>query len=68
MNQRSSRLAVVTGASAGIGYELALRCAADGFDLLIAADEPEIDQAASRLRENGVAVTATPVSRSLLAA
>ena len=58
MNQQSSRLAVVTGASAGIGYELALCCAADGFDLIIAADDPEIDQAASRLRETGVSVTA----------
>ena len=39
----SSRpLAVVTGASAGIGYELAKQCAGNGFDLIIAADEPSI--------------------------
>jgi short-subunit dehydrogenase len=48
--------AIVTGASSGIGYELAKRCADEGFDLLIAADEPEIDEAAQSLRELGVTV------------
>jgi short-subunit dehydrogenase len=33
-------LAVVTGASSGIGYELAKLCARHGFDLVIAADRP----------------------------
>ena len=38
--QSSSRpLAIVTGASAGIGYELARLCATNGFDLIVAADE-----------------------------
>lgn len=32
--------AVVTGASTGIGKELAITCAANGFDLLIVANEP----------------------------
>ena len=36
--------AIVTGASTGIGFELAKRCAKEGYDLLIAADEPEIEQ------------------------
>ena len=31
-------LAVITGGSSGIGYELARRFAEDGFDLIIAAD------------------------------
>ena len=51
-------LAVITGASTGIGYELAKCCAQEGFDLLIAADEPEIENAATTLRELGINVEA----------
>src|SRR5688572_25596072 len=43
-------LALVTGASTGIGYELAKCCAENGFDLIIVADEPEIRTAAEALR------------------
>jgi uncharacterized protein len=50
--------AIVTGASTGIGRELAKCCARDGYDLLIAADEPEIDAAAAELREFGCNVEA----------
>src|SRR4051794_3233698 len=51
-------LAIVTGASTGIGLELARLCAAQGYDLLIAADEPAIEQAASELRSRGARVEA----------
>lgn len=51
-------LAVVTGASTGIGLELARCCAENGFDLLIAADEPQIDDAATQLRAAGASVEA----------
>ena len=46
-------LAVVTGASTGIGYELARQCAENGFDLLVAADEAGIVEAAQGLRQAG---------------
>jgi short-subunit dehydrogenase len=49
-------LAIVTGASTGIGYELAKCCAEHGFDLLVAADEPEINTAAQDFRAPGVKV------------
>jgi short-subunit dehydrogenase len=52
------RLAIVTGASSGIGYELARQCATHGFDLLIAADEPAINDAARELRALGTSVDA----------
>jgi short-subunit dehydrogenase len=50
--------AIVTGASTGIGFELAKRCVKEGYDLLIAADEPEIEKAAASLREGGTEVEA----------
>src|SRR3954464_308125 len=56
--KESAGFAVVTGASTGIGYELAMQCAKNGFDLLIAADEPEINQAADAVRSLGVRVEA----------
>src|SRR5438477_6465519 len=57
-NVASRPLAVVTGASTGIGYELAKCCAREGYDLLVAADEREIEHAAIELRELGVAIQA----------
>lgn len=48
-------LAVVTGASSGIGLELA-RCAAEhGYDLVLAADT-SLDQAAAQMRQLGAQV------------
>ncbi|MDO9562444.1 MAG: SDR family NAD(P)-dependent oxidoreductase [Bradyrhizobium sp.] len=52
----SRQFAIVTGASSGIGRELAKVCATEGFDLLIAADEPEIERAAEELRALGATV------------
>jgi short-subunit dehydrogenase len=50
-------LAVVTGASSGIGYELAKLCAENGYDLVVAADTP-IEEAAQAFRGLGAEVTA----------
>jgi short-subunit dehydrogenase len=52
------KLAVVTGASSGIGFELAKIAAQEGYDLLIAANEAEINDAAAQIRGTGVNVDA----------
>lgn len=57
-------LGVVTGASTGIGYELAKCAAQDGYDLAIAADEAQIQDAAMKLREFGAKVEAMQVDLS----
>ena len=44
---------MVTGASSGIGYELAKQFAEHGYDLLIAAEDSQIEQAAADLRRDG---------------
>jgi short-subunit dehydrogenase len=49
----SEHFAVVTGASSGIGLELARCCVRQGLDVLIGADEPEIERAATELRAEG---------------
>lgn len=59
-------LAVVTGASSGIGLELARCCAEHDMDLVIAADLPEIEQAAEDLRQRGVEVTPLKVDLALI--
>jgi uncharacterized protein len=57
-------LAIVTGASTGIGYELAKVCAREGFNLLVAADEPAIQEAAEDFRKLGAAVDAVEADLS----
>src|SRR3954467_11459811 len=59
-------LAIVTGASTGIGYELAKCCAHHGFDLLVAADEPAIHQAALEFRQLGVTAEAAKADLATL--
>ena len=58
MRRNEGKFAIVTGASAGIGYELAKCCVEDGFNLLIAADEPKIHEVAEELKQSGVEVEA----------
>lgn len=54
--QASRPLAIVTGASSGIGFELA-RCCAPTHDLIIAADQGPLQARASQLRAMGAHVT-----------
>lgn len=56
--RNDGKFAIVTGASAGIGYELAKCCVQDGFNLLIAADQSKIHEVAAELKKSGVEVEA----------
>lgn len=46
-------LAVVTGASSGIGYELAVQFVEHGYDVVVAAEDTAIQRAAADLRRDG---------------
>jgi short-subunit dehydrogenase len=50
----SRPLALVTGASSGIGYELAKQFAQNGFDVLLTAEDAAIHQAARDVQALGV--------------
>jgi short-subunit dehydrogenase len=52
----TNQFAVVTGASSGIGYELARQFAQNGFDLLIVSAGERIDAAAQDIQALGVSV------------
>lgn len=67
MDNGTRPLAIVTGASTGIGRELAKCCASNGFDLLIAADEASIHEAAADLKALGAAVDAVQADLSTTA-
>ena len=51
-------LAVVTGASSGIGFELAKQFAQNGFDLFIVSNSSAINEAARDIEKLGAQVTA----------
>src|SRR4051794_36121469 len=56
-------LAAVTGASSGIGYELARQFCTHGFDVIAIAEDAGLTQAAQSLASNGA--TVTPVQADL---
>ena len=59
MNASSSRpLAIVTGASSGIGFELAREFAQNGFDLVVNASGERIADAARELEGTGATIEA----------
>jgi uncharacterized protein len=55
---RTRPLALVTGASSGIGLELARQFAGAGFDLVVTAEDAELADAATSLRSSGGEVLA----------
>ncbi len=55
------QLAVVTGASSGIGLELAKCAIENGFDVLIAAENDSIHTVAAELRRDGVMIASEQV-------
>ena len=62
----ADKLAIVTGASTGIGFELAHVAASEGYDLVVVADEPLIEAAAADFRRDGVTVTAVEADLSTI--
>ncbi len=62
----SSKFAIITGASTGIGFELAHLAAQDGYDLLVVADEALIQSAAQDFRRHGGSVEAVEADLSTI--
>ena len=62
----ADKFAIVTGASTGIGFELASIAAENGYDLLVVADEPLIEAAAKDFKTHGVQVTSVEAALSTL--
>jgi uncharacterized protein len=62
----ANKFAIVTGASTGIGFELATLAAKDGYDLLVVADEPLVDAAASDFKQFGTEVQSVEADLSTI--
>lgn len=60
-NSDGRPFAVVTGASSGIGYELAKQFVEHGFDLLISADDDRVAAIAKELAASGASVQSMQV-------
>ncbi len=58
MSGTAQKLALVTGASTGIGFELAKIAAQEGYALMVVADEPDIQGAAQQLNGKAEAIQA----------
>ncbi|KOY55991.1 SDR family NAD(P)-dependent oxidoreductase [Streptomyces sp. XY332] len=56
MDKTSHALAVITGASSGIGFELAREFVRHGYDVFVTADDELLDDAVARLQPYGTRV------------
>lgn len=61
-----AKFAIITGASTGIGFELATLAAKDGYDILVVADEPLINAAADDFKQFGTQVTSVEADLSTI--
>ncbi len=61
-----NKFAIITGASTGIGFELATLAARDGYDILVVANEPLIDAAAADFEQFGTQVQSVEADLSTL--
>ena len=62
----AGKFAIITGASTGIGFELATIAAKDGYDILVVADEPLIDAAARDFEQFGTNVQSVEADLSTI--
>lgn len=62
----ANKFAIITGASTGIGFELATLAAKDGYDILVVADEPLIDAAAADFKQFGTDVQSVEADLSTI--
>jgi short-subunit dehydrogenase len=62
----NGKLAIVTGASTGIGFELAHIAAQEGYDLIVVADEPLIANAGDDLKADGTDIVSIEADLSTI--
>ncbi len=62
----ADKFAIITGASTGIGFELAELAADAGYDLLVVADEPLIEAASRDFERPGITVESVEADLSTL--
>jgi short-subunit dehydrogenase len=62
----ADKFAIITGASTGIGFELASLAAQNGYDILVVANEPLIDAAAQDFKQFGTDVRSVEADLSTL--
>ena len=62
----ADKFAIITGASTGIGFELATLAAKDGYDILVVANEALIQSAAADFKQFGTDVVAVEADLSTI--